>query len=59
MLGCKIRAILLHNGTKYTPEALEPIILGLKDQGYEIVLFSTTFVYYSQKIYYIRQIGVC
>lgn len=29
--------ILMHNGAKYTPEALEPEINGLKDQGYEIV----------------------
>ena len=29
--------ILLHNGAKYTPEALELIIIGLKDMGYELV----------------------
>jgi peptidoglycan/xylan/chitin deacetylase (PgdA/CDA1 family) len=32
--------ILLHNGAKYTPEALELIIVGLKDQGYEMVPIS-------------------
>lgn len=29
--------ILLHNGAKYTADALEAIITGLQDQGYEIV----------------------
>jgi polysaccharide deacetylase family sporulation protein PdaB len=29
--------ILMHNGAKYTPEALELIIIGLKDMGYELV----------------------
>jgi peptidoglycan/xylan/chitin deacetylase (PgdA/CDA1 family) len=29
--------ILMHNGAKYTPGALELIIVGLQDQGYEIV----------------------
>ena len=29
--------ILLHNGAKYTPEALEMMITGLQDKGYEIV----------------------
>ncbi len=29
--------ILLHNGAKYTPGALELIIGGLQDQGYKIV----------------------
>jgi len=29
--------LLLHSGTKYTSEALEKIITGLKDQGYELV----------------------
>ena len=29
--------ILLHNGAKYTPEALELIIVGLQDKGYELV----------------------
>ena len=32
--------ILLHNGAKYTPEALERVIIGLKDQGYELVPIS-------------------
>jgi len=32
--------ILLHNGAKYTPEALERVITGLKDQGYELVPIS-------------------
>ncbi len=29
--------ILMHNGAKYTPGALELIIVGLQDQGYKIV----------------------
>lgn len=29
--------ILFHNDTKYTPDALEPIIKGLKEKGFEIV----------------------
>lgn len=29
--------IIFHNGTKYTPEALERVILGVKEKGYEIV----------------------
>jgi len=32
--------ILLHNGAKYTPDALERIILGLKEKGYELVPIS-------------------
>jgi polysaccharide deacetylase family sporulation protein PdaB len=32
--------ILMHNGAKYTPEALEAIIVGLKDKGYQIVPIS-------------------
>ncbi len=32
--------ILLHTGAKYTPEALEPMILGLMDKGYELVPIS-------------------
>jgi len=32
--------ILMHNGAKYTPEALEKVIIGLKDQGYELVPIS-------------------
>jgi peptidoglycan/xylan/chitin deacetylase (PgdA/CDA1 family) len=32
--------VLLHNGTKYTPEALELVIIGLQDKGYEIVPIS-------------------
>ena len=32
--------ILMHNGAKYTPAALEAIILGLKEQGYELVPIS-------------------
>lgn len=27
----------MHNGTKYTPDALEQVIKGLQDKGYEIV----------------------
>jgi peptidoglycan/xylan/chitin deacetylase (PgdA/CDA1 family) len=29
--------ILMHNGAKFTPEALEAVIIGLKEKGYEIV----------------------
>lgn len=29
--------ILLHNGAKFMPDALEPIIVSLQEQGYEIV----------------------
>ena len=29
--------ILFHNDAEYTPEALGPIIKGLKEKGYEIV----------------------
>jgi len=29
--------VLLHNGTKYTVEALEAVITGLADKGYNIV----------------------
>ena len=29
--------LLFHNDAKYTPQALQPILQGLKDQGYEIV----------------------
>ena len=32
--------ILLHNGAKYTPDALERIILGLKEKGFELVPIS-------------------
>jgi polysaccharide deacetylase family sporulation protein PdaB len=32
--------ILLHNGAKYTPEALEGVIVGLQDKGYQIVPIS-------------------
>lgn len=32
--------ILLHNGAKYTKDALEDVILGLQEQGYEIVPIS-------------------
>lgn len=32
--------ILLHNGAKYTPEALDAVIKGLKEQGYELVPIS-------------------
>lgn len=32
--------ILMHNGAKYTPQALDAIIKGLKEQGYEIVPIS-------------------
>ena len=32
--------ILMHNGAKYTKDALEAIILGLKEKGYELVPIS-------------------
>lgn len=32
--------ILMHNGAKYTPEALEAVITGLREQGYTIVPIS-------------------
>lgn len=32
--------ILMHNGAKYTKDALESVITGLKDKGYEIVPIS-------------------
>lgn len=32
--------ILMHNGAKYTPDALEGVILGLKEKGYELVPIS-------------------
>jgi peptidoglycan/xylan/chitin deacetylase (PgdA/CDA1 family) len=43
-VGCKDLGngsiILMHNGAKYTPAALEAIIVGLKDKGYQIVPIS-------------------
>lgn len=33
--------ILMHNGAKYTPAALDEIIKGLKDRGYEMVPVSS------------------
>ena len=32
--------ILMHNGAKYTKDALERVITGLQDKGYEIVPIS-------------------
>ena len=32
--------ILCHNGAKFTADALEELIVGLKDKGYEIVPIS-------------------
>lgn len=32
--------ILMHNGAKYTPQALEAVILGLREKGYTIVPIS-------------------
>jgi polysaccharide deacetylase family sporulation protein PdaB len=32
--------ILMHNGAKYTPDALEAVIVGLQDKGYEILPIS-------------------
>ena len=37
---CNGSIILLHNGAKYTPEALEAVITGLQAQGYELVPIS-------------------
>lgn len=36
--------ILMHNGATYTPEALESVITGLLDQGYEIVPISQLII---------------
>ena len=36
--------ILLHNGAKYTPQALSLIIEGLESQGYEIVPISQLLI---------------
>ena len=36
--------ILFHNDAKYTPEALDKIIKGLKDKGYEIVPLSELII---------------
>ena len=32
--------ILMHNGAKYTPAALDAVITGLQDAGYELVPIS-------------------
>lgn len=32
--------ILMHNGAKYTAQALEQVIVGLKEKGYQIVPIS-------------------
>lgn len=37
---CNGSIILLHNGTKYTKDALQGIIDGLKNKGYEFVSVS-------------------
>ena len=36
--------ILMHNGAKYTPKALESVIIGLLDQGYELVPISQLII---------------
>ncbi len=36
--------ILMHNGAKYTAQALDAVITGLKDQGYEIVPISQLII---------------
>ena len=36
--------ILFHNDAKYTPEALDSIINGLKEKGYEIVPISELII---------------
>ena len=37
--------ILMHNGAKYTPEALEMVLTGLQNKGYEISAYFTTDLY--------------
>ena len=41
--------ILMHNGAKYTKDALERVITGLQDKGYEIVPISQLI--YSENYY--------
>lgn len=36
--------ILMHNGAKYTPQALEAVITGLEEKGYELVPISQLIV---------------
>ena len=36
--------VLFHNDAKYTPQALDPIIKGLKEKGYEIVPLSELII---------------
>ena len=36
--------ILFHNDAKYTPDALDSIIKGLKEKGYEIVPISELII---------------
>ena len=36
--------ILFHNDAKYTPEALDSIIKGLKEKGYDIVPISELII---------------
>ena len=42
----------MHNGAKFTPEALEKIILGLKEKGYELVLGSRLIYTGAYKVYH-------
>ena len=37
--------ILMHNGAKYIPDALEAVITGLQEKGYEIVPVSEAHLY--------------
>lgn len=46
--------VLFHNDAKYTPGALEPIILGLKEQGYSLVPISELIYKYD---YYMDHTG--
>ena len=41
---CNGSIILLHNGSKFTKDALEEVIVGLQEQGYEIVPISQLII---------------
>ena len=41
---CNGSIILMHNGAKYTAQALEAVITGLQDQGYELVPVSQLII---------------
>lgn len=42
--------ILMHNGAKYTPEALERVILNLQEKGFAIVPISELIYYEDYRI---------